>query len=167
MGKLFINKQDGFTYVVLLFIIVIAGVMMMGTAKVWSTVKKKDNEKQLLFVGMEYVEAIEKYYTSGHGGAKFYPKKIKDLLKDPRSVSGKKYLRKPYKDPMTGKDFELIKEKGTHRIMGVKSKSTESSLMTTGFPELIDFNEGRGVYNQWEFVYKPKKSNKKKKITIK
>jgi len=56
----------------------------------WSWVKQRENEEELIFRGREYVEAIARY----HARFNSYPPDLETLHKQ-------KFLRKLYKDPMT------------------------------------------------------------------
>src|SRR5206468_3842694 len=57
-------------------------------------------EEELIFRGEEYARAIQKFYR------KFgvYPPSIDALVQ----TNGLRFLRRVYKDPITGKDFRLI-----------------------------------------------------------
>src|SRR4026207_2054044 len=61
---------------------------------------KRENEKELIFRGEEYVRAIQKYQRK----YQLYPAAIDDLI----SRDGYRFLRKQYKDPISGEDFRLI-----------------------------------------------------------
>lgn len=154
MYKSFSNK--GFTYISLLFAIVIIGVSLSAIGRQWSLIDRADKEEELLFRGDQFVIAIDRYYKSAHGQARLYPKTFKNLLKDPRSLAPRRYLRKIYKDPLTGKaDWIPIKEKKTGRIKGVKSRSDNVPLKEDGFPKRYKYFKGKGSYSEWEFVHKP------------
>ena len=61
---------------------------------------KRDREEEMIHRGVQYSRAIRAYYK------KFsrYPAKIEDL----ENTSQMRFLRKRYKDPLTGKDFKLL-----------------------------------------------------------
>lgn len=158
-----LKNDKGFTFIVLLFIIVIASVMIGATGKTWSNVMKREREAELIFVGLQYVHAIEAYYTGSLGQhKKMYPSDLKNLLEDPRERTKKRYLRTLYKDPMTGLKFVPIKDQVTGKIKGVKSSSKDSVLKTAGFPDELKKLNGKSTYNDWEFVFEPKKTSNKK-----
>lgn len=161
LDKGILNKDGGFTFIVVLFIVVISGVMFSATGKAWSNVMKREKEAELIFVGLQYVHAIEAYYT-GSGGRhqKMYPSELKFLLEDPRENVTKRYLRRLYNDPMTNGKFEIIKDEVSGKIKGVKSKSTDKALKTDGFPDELKGMKGKATYSEWEFVYEPKKKKK-------
>lgn len=154
MYKSFGNK--GFTYISLLFAIVIIGVSLSAIGRQWSLIDRADKEEELLFRGDQFVRAIDAYYKSAHGQANLYPKNFESLLKDPRSLAPRRYLRKIYKDPLTGEaDWIPIKEKKSGRIKGVKSRSDNPPLKEDGFPDRYKYFKGKGSYSEWEFVHKP------------
>jgi type II secretory pathway pseudopilin PulG len=61
---------------------------------------KRDREEEMVHRGVQYSRAVRLYYK------KFgqYPSRIEDLL----SSSNLRFLRKRYKDPITGQDFKLL-----------------------------------------------------------
>ena len=61
---------------------------------------KRDREEEMIHRGVQYSRAIRAYYK------KFsrYPAKIEDL----ENTNQMRFLRKRYKDPLTGKDFKLL-----------------------------------------------------------
>src|ERR1700726_1755970 len=61
---------------------------------------KRDREEEMIHRGVQYSRAIRAYYK------KFgrYPTKIEDL----ESANNLRFLRKRYKDPVTGQDFKLL-----------------------------------------------------------
>lgn len=153
--------NNGFTYLSVLFFVTVMGFALGATGKVWSTDRLRDKESDLLYRGNEIRKAIGRYYE-GSQGIKSYPKDLASLIKDPRSPTAKRYLRKLYDDPFTGKpDWDLITASGGG-IIGVKSKSSLAPLKKNNFPTELANLEGKTKYSEWEFVYKPtpNKSNK-------
>jgi type II secretory pathway pseudopilin PulG len=136
------------------------GIGMATAGKIWSSAAKRDKEEELLFRGNQIGKAIESYYISGHGGANFYPKTLNDLLKDNRSLTAKRYLRKLYTDPMTEDgQWEIINDPLRGGIRGVRSKSEKEPIKQKNFPlEYKDF-EGKKRYKDWEFVHVLKKKS--------
>jgi type II secretory pathway pseudopilin PulG len=135
--------------------IIIIGISLGTAGKYWQNVMMREKEEELLFRGGQYRLAIEQYYLAIPGRRQF-PQNIDDLLKDSRSAAGKRFLRQKYLDPMTGEDFEVIRDltKG-NQITGVFSKSEKKSLKTAGFEEPYKEFEGKNTYNEWKFVYTP------------
>src|SRR2546427_11017738 len=95
--------QRGFTYLVAMFAVAIAGLLLAVTSEVWSQSRQREKEKELLYVGDRFREAIALYYQRTPGTVKRYPEKLEELLEDKRYLSMPRYLRKVHADPMTGK----------------------------------------------------------------
>jgi type II secretory pathway pseudopilin PulG len=152
------GAEDGFTYLGLMFVILIMGTGLAAAGEVWHTAKAREKERELLFVGHEFRHAIELYYEAGPEATKTYPRKLDDLLKDPRYPSTRRYLRKIYADPFTNKpEWGLIKAPDGG-IMGVHSLSAGTPFKIANFrPEDREL-AGKSKYAQWEFVAKPKQA---------
>lgn len=58
IGKL---KQLGFTYIGVLMLVAIAGIGLAGVGIVWHQDAQREREKELLFIGDEYRQAIGSY----------------------------------------------------------------------------------------------------------
>lgn len=146
--------SPGFTYIALLAAIVILGIVLGSAGKYWQNVMMREKEEELLFRGNQYRQAIERYYNSPPGGQ--FPNSVDDLLTDNRTSTGKRHLRQQYKDPITGEDFQLIRDPAQgNRITGVFSKSQAEPIRTTGFPEEDKDFEGKTKYMEWTFVFTP------------
>jgi type II secretory pathway pseudopilin PulG len=140
-----IRNSPGFAYVALIVAIIIIGISLGAAGKYWSYVMLRDKEEELLFRGNQYRLAIDKYYS--YLGKKQYPSSIDDLLKDSRSAAGRHHLRQQYKDPITGEDFEEIKDPRTKRIRGVRSTSDKESLKQAEFPPTVLVPNSAGTYS--------------------
>lgn len=177
------RKQcGGFTYLAVLILIIIMGIMLGAAGQQWSAYMKREREEELLFRGKQIVDAIYRWYNPGQGmQAVVGLKDLKDLLKDPRSLSTVRHLRRLYTDPMTGEEWKVITGpvKGTAiiGIIGVASKSDAKplrqkniadlfalhrdppkSISTTGgyvqdMTNMFKSFEGKQKYSEWQFVY--------------
>lgn len=157
-----IRREEGFTYLAMLFMVVVLGLTLSVTAELWQTSVKREKEAELLFVGTQYVEAIERYYASSPG-LKVFPRKLEHLIEDPRQSTVTRHLRKLYKDPVTRKfDWELIKEKDGS-IIGVKSRSRKKTLKRANFPKRYEGFEDALTYNDWAFYFDVTDRSGKKK----
>ena len=154
-----LQNQRGFSLVMVLLMLVILGLSMGVAGSAWSDLVRRSREADLLWKGGQIRKAIEAYYKAPHGqgtgAAKIYPSELEYLLKDPRSLETKRYLRRLYPDPMTGGDWILIKDQGG-RIKGVRSSLEKEPFKTSNFSEENKDFEGRKLYSEWEFVYVPK-----------
>ncbi|MDD2700757.1 MAG: type II secretion system protein [Sideroxydans sp.] len=145
-------RQFGFTYLILLALIAIMGVMMMAAGQVWHTVQQRDKEQELLFVGNQFRQALNGYYEHSPERAPRYPMQLEDLLKDPRYPSTRRYLRKIYRDPISGSDQWGLVRGADGEIYGIHSLSEEMPIKKGNFT-LADKNfEGKEHYADWVFM---------------
>ncbi len=155
MKRHLLISENGFTYLAVLVMVVIMGIMLAAAGRSWQQVMQREREKELLFRGSQLREAISRWQTPQPGQQPpTQLNDLKDLLKDPRSAGTVRYLRRPYLDPMTpGKEFVPIKDplKG---IIGVHSASEEKPLKIA-FPEAFKEFKDKAKYSQWEFRYQP------------
>ena len=153
MPKVKARRLHGFTYIGLLVIVMLIGVGLAAAGQVWSTTAKRERERELLFVGAQFRQAIGSYFE-GSPGTKQYPSKLEELLQDQRFPVAKRHLRKIYLDPITGtRDWGFVTM--GERIVGVYSRSADKPLKIENFaPEDIAFT-GSGAYSDWRFVYAP------------
>lgn len=144
------SKQQGFTYLGLLFAVVIIGLMLTVAARVWQTTVKREREAQLLWVGHAYRMAIASYFAMGHQ----YPATLKNLVTDERFPVPRHHLRKLYPDPMTGKaDWTLLRTPDQSAIQGIASSSQAAPIKRDGF-DLIDAGfKDTECYCLWKFIY--------------
>lgn len=149
------RRQDGFTYLTILFAIAIAGIVLAEVGVNWSHSLQREREEELLYVGNQYRQAIALYYERTPGPIKHYPEKLENLLSDNRYNPPQHYLRKLYRDPMTTQpDWELVvaPEGG---IMGVHSRSNTAPIKSANFSYANQAFEGRAKYSDWVFFYRP------------
>lgn len=94
----------GAIYPILLIGILVIGVATAGIAELWSTQVQREKEEELLFRLGEFRRAIARYRADHNR----LPKELKDLLEDRTQLQTRRYLRRIYPDPFTGKpDWEL------------------------------------------------------------
>ena len=96
-------RQRGFTYLGLMLIVASMGAALAATAQVWATVVQREKEVELLFIGEEFRKALKGFAAAARNSNEHAPRTLNDLIKDPRHPDTRRYLRKLYIDPMTGK----------------------------------------------------------------
>lgn len=148
--------SEGFSYLGLMLAIAVSSAALAAGAEVWHTALKREKERELLFVGDQFRQAIGLYYRATPGPVKKYPHSIEDLLKDPRQPGVQRYLRRIYRDPLSGKAEWGLIASPEGGIMGVHSLLDETPLKTGNFTEADRSFEGKTQYSQWMFVYQPK-----------
>jgi type II secretory pathway pseudopilin PulG len=142
-------RQRGFTYLAALFMVAILSGGLALAGEVWDTSARREKEAELLFVGNQYRSAIQRYFLSGP--QRQYPRALEDLLKDARRPGTERYLRRLYPDPITGKEWVLVKAPDGG-ILGVHSASQESPLKVAGFRPRDATFESAKAYSDWKFV---------------
>ena len=96
-------RRHGEQGYILMTLLLIIALMIIFTAVIVPSITfeiKRDKEEEMIHRGVQYSRAIRAYYR------KFgrYPAKIEDL----ENTNQLRFLRKRYKDPLTGKDFKLL-----------------------------------------------------------
>jgi type II secretory pathway pseudopilin PulG len=159
-----LKSSAGFTFIAAMIMVVIMGIMLGAVGQSWRMVIKRDKEAELLFRGGQILDAIDSWNrgpsskpTSGRPPSSKPPatpiKDLKDLLEDPRSTQKVHHLRKVYLDPITNKDFDVIKV-SPQGIIGVASSSKEKPLkvnfqnMSGVYKKFTD----KKMYSEWQFV---------------
>jgi type II secretory pathway pseudopilin PulG len=145
------SGERGFTYIGLLVLIMLIGFMLAAAGQVAATTAKREREKELLFVGHQYREAIARFMQQNHR----YPQELTELLEF--SYGGPApahYLRRLYPDPMTrAADWILVPAPGGG-IMGIASSSAAAPLKRANFDDVDQEFEGAESYSDWMFVFR-------------
>jgi type II secretory pathway pseudopilin PulG len=125
------SPPRGIVFPMLLASILVIGVATAGMAELWTTQVKREKEEELLFRLSEIRRGIIRYRADKNG----LPKELKDLLEDRTQLQTRRYLRRLYTDPMTGKadwDLKLLADR-TGTVSGIEdvhSKSKDKPLKT-------------------------------------
>lgn len=146
-------RQSGVTYLAVLLLVALMGAMLAAAGVLWHTAQVREKERELLFIGNEYRRAIQLYYNSP-GGVRQFPSELAHLVRDPRQSAVKRYLRKLYRDPMTGKPEWGLEKNPDGSIAGVYSLSNEAPFKTANFSKGDTDFEGKAKYSDWKFVYR-------------
>jgi len=149
------GKGGGFTYLGALVLVVVTGIALTSASRYWTTLMTREKEKELLFRGDQIRRAINSYYeATPQGRQPSYPSRMEDLLKDPRSLESRRYLRRLYIDPITRGKWGIIFD-GKGGLKGVFSLSEKAPLKSGGFPKGYESFEQAKAYNDWKFVSNP------------
>ena len=141
----------GFTYLGVLLLIAVSSVALAATGTVWSSAAQRANERQLLWVGSQYAQALRSYYRASPGLAQ-YPQALADLLDDNRFPEARHHIRRLYPDPITGSDEWGLLRSIDGRITGVHSRSDATPFKRSGFDTQWSGFEGLEHYSDWQFV---------------
>jgi type II secretory pathway pseudopilin PulG len=133
--------------------IVLIGISSSVGAKQWKTMVQRELEADLLTHGIEIQTALVAYSAAKKKvravPGETYPLTLEELIKQP-----KPFLRKVYKDPMTGGDWDIVRDPAG-RIMGVRSRSKATPIKQHNFPIVVRQFEGMTSYNDWIFRAQP------------
>lgn len=150
------KREQGVAYLALLIAIAIVGIGLAAAGVVWSEASQREKERELLFVGEQFRRAIQQYYESGVL-EKRYPPTLEVLLQDPRFPGIRRYLRRIYRDPMSGTTQWGLLRAPDGGIMGVHSlRDGIVAQQRTNFPQRLEGLEGKAHTSEWVFTYMPK-----------
>ncbi|HEY1679687.1 MAG TPA: hypothetical protein VGG04_18365 [Candidatus Sulfotelmatobacter sp.] len=130
---------------ILLTLLLIMSLMLIATGIILPTITfeiKRDREEEMVHRGVQYSRAIRAYYKKFNR----YPAKIEDL----ENTNQMRFLRKRYKDPLTGKDFKLlhfgeVKMSAGSMIPGAMAVGANGALMQNAAGALGQQGFGQGL----------------------
>jgi hypothetical protein len=144
----------GFSYIGLLILVAATSIALSVTSEMWVTVQKREKEEELLFIGDQFRRAFALYGANAAGN----PRQLEDLLKDPRLPDTRRYLRKLFRDPITGRpEWGLLKSTGD-TIIGVYSLSEDEPIKNAEFRLVDQSFEGKKKYSEWVFFQRTSRS---------
>ena len=114
----------------MLTLLLIMALMAIATGIIVSSISfeiKRDKEEEMIHRGVQYSRAIRAYYKKFNR----YPMKIEDL----ENTNQMRFLRRRYKDPLTGKDFRILhygEAKLSSNMLGGAGIAGASSIGTNG-----------------------------------
>lgn len=147
------RPQGGFTYIGLLFAVAILSIAATGAGVSAALEARRERERELLFVGGQFRNAIRTFYESTPGEIKQYPARLQDLLLDRRGLVPRRHLRQIYMDPISrDRNWGLVTTPAG-AIMGVHSRSSARPLKQAGFDDQNERFVGAQRYSGWRFVY--------------
>ena len=145
-------SERGFTYIGLLALVVLIGILLAAAGEVASTAARHEREEELLWVGHAYRAAIGRFWRARHT----YPQSLLELLGTaPDAPVQVRYLRQLYPDPMTNAVDWVLLLGPNGGIIGVASRSTRAPLKTGHFEDVdVDFTVAQ-TYADWQFTFQP------------
>jgi type II secretory pathway pseudopilin PulG len=151
------SRHEGFTFLGLLFLIILMGLMAAAAAATWSFTGQREKELDLLYVGREYRIAIERYRAAHATEPQPFPTALAALLGDDHRLAPRRFIRHLYFDPITGSDAWGLERNAKGGITGVYSLSERVPVRTVPVyaDETIAFGDARS-YRDWVFTATPK-----------
>lgn len=145
------QRARGFTLLGLMFVVALLSLSAAMANLLWSTEHRRENERELVFAGRQYQAAIERYRQRASGPAAQYPRRLQDLLRDPRAPALQRDLRRLYPDPITGEPQWGLVRLPDGGIVGVYSLSERAPLQRSLVAAGLAFPLATS-YRDWRFV---------------
>jgi len=148
-----VGRDGGFTYLSVIIVVAIIGLVAAASLKLGATVQRSRAEQQLLVIGGAFSDALQSYADATPAGQPPQPPSLKELLRDPRFPTPRRHLRKIFVDPMTGKaEWGIVYLGGTTGVMAVYSLSDARPVKIGNFPARFQSLAGKRKISEWRFV---------------
>ncbi|CAH0288779.1 hypothetical protein SRABI118_04007 [Massilia sp. Bi118] len=155
------GRVGGFTYVGLIVLVAIIGLVGAATLKADALLRRAAAEEELLEIGAAFSAALTSYAEATPRGQPTQPPSLEELLKDPRVPGVRRHLRKIFVDPITGKaEWGIVwLNKGTgingsggSGVLAVYSLSQARPLKQANFDARFQNLENREHLADWKFA---------------
>src|SRR5262249_6674099 len=118
------SGEAGYAMAALLVALSVMAVLMTAAMPVWKQATRREQEEELIFRGQQYARAIGLFQRRAGPGV--LPPNVDALVQG-------HFLRKKYKDPITGDDFDLVRgTQGTAQPGQVASPGAVARGQTPG-----------------------------------
>lgn len=147
------RRQQGFTYLGLIILLAIIGMVGAAALKVDALLARAAAEQELLEEGAAFSAALDSYAAATPEGKPPQPPSLQDLLKDTRFPSLKRHLRKIFVDPISGKaEWGITYLADKVGVVGIYSLSQAQPLKQANFDERFQNFENKTHYADWKFT---------------
>lgn len=148
-----VRRQRGFTYLGLIILVAILGLVGAAGLKMGSLLQRQAAEQELLDIGAQFSDALYSYAAATPPGQPQQPPTLAALLRDPRFPQVRRHLRKLFVDPVTGRaEWGLLYQPGSQGIIGVHSLSQAAPLKVGNFEARYAGFEGKTHLSEWQFM---------------
>jgi type II secretory pathway pseudopilin PulG len=145
--------QGGFTYLGLIILVTVIGLVGAATLKVDSLLQRAAAEEELLAVGAAFSAALESYAAATPQGQPLQPPSLQELLRDPRTPGLRRHLRKIFVDPISGgTEWGIVWLGDRVGVVGVYSLSQARPLKVGNFEQRFTGFENKEHLSDWKFV---------------
>ena len=125
------RNEEGFLLLGVLFMVLLVTIALAIAAPRIAESIRRDKEEETIHRGKQYARGIQMYF----GKYNRYPNSIDQLMK----ADNMRFLRKRYKDPMTGKDDWRIIHLGEAKVppmglFGQQAPMMQNGITPTGMP---------------------------------
>jgi type II secretory pathway pseudopilin PulG len=148
------GRARGFTYIGLLVLVVLIGIMLAAAGQVASTTAQRERETELLFIGHQYRDAIGRFVAMNRR----FPQELNELLgAEADSPMPVHFIRRLYADPMTRTVDWVLVPAPDGGIAGVASSSPLVPLKHANFDgDDLGFGDA-ATYRDWIFQFNPRR----------
>jgi type II secretory pathway pseudopilin PulG len=148
-----LRRNGGFTYLSLIILVAIIGLVSASALKLGSVIQRSRAEQELLVIGAAFSDALQSYADATPAGMPTQPPSLKELLKDPRFPGVRRHLRKVFVDPMTGKaEWGVAYLGDKNGVLAVYSLSDAKPVKIGNFPLRFQGLSGKQKISEWRFA---------------
>lgn len=146
-------RSGGFTYIGLVVLLAILGLVAAAGMKTGSLMQRAAAEEELLEIGAAFSEALRSYAAATPKGQPQQPPNLEALLKDPRFPGVRRHLRRIFVDPVTGKaEWGVMANGDKAGVTGVYSLSAARPLKVGNFDaRFLNFDNKERI-SDWKFT---------------
>jgi hypothetical protein len=135
-----------------LMCVALISIYLMKAGQMWETRIRRANEDELLRRGDAIRNGIQSFVRAESNAA--FPRRVEDLLQDPRTSFVRRHLRAAYADPVTRGDWQIVKGPNGE-FYGVYSSAPGVPLKRDGFSDADAGFALQTSYEEWKFVTYP------------
>lgn len=147
------NRQAGFTYLGLVILVTVIGMVGALTLKADALLRRAAAEEELLEIGAMFSNALQSYASVTPRGQSAQPSSLQDLLLDPRLPEPRRHLRKIFVDPLTGKaEWGIIYASDNRGVIAVYSLSQAKPLKASNFDSRFSGFDNKERISDWVFT---------------
>ncbi len=143
--------RRGATYLLLLFLLALAGVALAQLGTQWRQAAQRDRELELLFRGQQISDALRRYRQATPAGQPAGPGTLDELLDDRRGAVPRHHLRRLFTDPFTGQADWLLLRDSSGAIVGLHSRSNQTALRSHRLPVAVTPQRTAPTVGDWHF----------------
>lgn len=146
------SSQSGFTYLSLMIVLAIIGLVTATSIKLGSVLQRSKAEQELLNIGTAFSDALQSYAEATPAGQSTMPATLADLLRDPRFPTPKRHLRKIFVDPVTGRtEWGIVYAGDRTGVVAIYSLSNARPVKISNFPQRFAGFAGALKISDWKF----------------
>jgi type II secretory pathway pseudopilin PulG len=146
-------RQGGFTYLGLIILVTVIGLVGAATLKVGALLQRAAAEEELLDIGAAFSAALESYAAATPQGQPTQPPTLQELLKDPRTPGLRRHLRKIFVDPVSGSaEWGIVYLGERVGVVAVHSLSQLKPLKIGNFDPRFQGFERKEHLSDWKFT---------------